>query len=793
MKRLIRDSLHFEYAGQTSEDMGLYNINIGRGMANEPFVANIELVEEVIRGRDKPYFKKTRRQPLSFSVAFAFQENWDEDKIREVARWLTNHQIYQPLRFYQNIEDIDNSRIFFALIVEGSDIVHNYLKQGYITLTIRCDSPWGYLPIVEEDKGTANNFKLENLGDLPLFPRLQITKLGDGPLLITNSDNGSKIEFFSKRAGSALLRLTGTVYDGETVEIGDEIYEFDTGDGEIDENHEIVDLYQGGTLTADFARGLLNFQEDGFIKEGDTITIGNDIYEFDVDGFYRHANIQVDISDFVAYATGRLTLNENPEPYDQIVIGNTRYIFDIGTNKNLIKTTNHGVDARGGFFGIVNRSRPMSGASDLNFKFVVAKNRDFLELVSYTKNNPFDNPVPATGELAGQQPDDVIEIYSSKYRGIIDAGGSTVSHLVTDDTQGLRTGDVVGLVKTDGALEFRKIKAVSNNVSMSLETAASAVPSVFYAFNRVALRVAEGARFEIPNIVVIGADKEESASNLVNAINLTGVPSLDFGVNLKQNLLVEAELESEYGGSGYGEASIILTSRFAGSQGNVIVTTVSSGMDAYFDSDKLEGGLDCPVEYAKAKLLEAIEERGREKIEVDPDVPDEPNKIHFRYKIGGTIGNGVICLANAEDASWEEEYFEGGKDPLKQEIIDALIDAINHEYQIVEAEEYEHANDMIKVTHLLEGLDTNIPIKSDAYNLFWSSRRLTGGRNELVNGEVIMIDCDRQQIESNEDDFDRYDCFSDTYIELDVGENNIAITEGDCEIKFWLLPKVIQG
>ena len=783
---MINDSLHFEFAGETSEDNGLYNVNIGRGMAIEPFVAEIELIEEVIRGRQKPYFKEVKQRPLSFTVNFAFKEQWNDAKIRSIARWLTNHKIYQPLRFYQDIEDIDNSRIFFALVVESSTIIHNYLKQGYITLTIRCDSPWAYLPIIPLDKGTTKNFQLDNSGDLPLFPRIQITKIGDGPLTILNTTNGTQVVFLSKQSSSGLLKLTGTVYDGETIEIGDEIYEFDTGDGEVEGTNTLVDLYNGGLLTTDFARGVLIFRENGFIKEQDTITIGNDIYEFDVDGYYRHANIPVDISDYVNYATGKLTLVTNPEPYDQVIIGNTRYIFDLGTNTSLIKTTNHGVDARGGFFGVVNRSNPMIDSTNLNFKFVVAKNRDFLELVSYTSNNPFENPVATSGSLIGQQPDDVIEIYSSKYKGTA-ATGSTTSHIVTEDTQGLRSGDILGLEKTDGSLEFRKIKAVSNNVSMSLETVASAVPTVFYAFNRIALRVAEGAKFEIPNIVVIGANKEESALNLAGAINLTGIPSLDFGVNLKQNILVEAEVDSEYDGS-----VINLTSRFAGAQGNVIVTTVSTGMDAFFDADTLQGGEDCPVVYAKAKLLEVMNLKAVEKVEVDPDVIDVVNQIAFRYKIGGTVGNGIICLTNADDVWWEEEYFQGGLDPTKNEIITALIDAINHSYAIVDAEAYPYMDYTIRVTHLSQGVDTNIPVKSNTYNFFWDSRRLTGGRNELENTEVIMIDCDREQIESSIDDFDRYDCFSDTYIKLDVGQNNITVTE-EAEIEFWLLPRVIQG
>ena len=801
--------MHFEFAGETSEFYGLYNVNIGRGMGREPFVADAELIEEVIEGRDKPYFKDIKRRPLSFSVSFAFKETWDNDQIRAVARWLTSPKIYQPLRFYNDPENIDNSRIFFALFVESAEIVHNYLQQGYIILTVRCDAPWAYLPIEEyeeDDAGNSPDFTLTNTGDMPIYPRVKITKTtNDGAVVITNTENDTVIEFFETAKGSGLLKFTGTAYDGETISIGDEVYEFDTGDGEVGAGNILVDLYSSGSLDTRFAKGRLEFISGQYIKEGDTITIGNDVYEFDVDGYYRHANIPVDISSDVTYATGRLTLNFNPEPYDQLVIGNTRYIFDLGTNKSLIKTTNHGVDGRSGFFGIVNRShRYGTGeeSDELNFRFVVAKNRDFLQMVRYTGNNPFLNPTPiidAQSDLENQQPEDVIEIYNSKYRGEVVSSDSTTSHLVTENTQGLRSGDVVGLLQ-GSALEFRKIKAVSNNVSMSLETAASEVPSVFYAFNRVALRVAEGAKFEIPNIVVIGTDTEESANNLVNAINLEGVPSLDFGINLKQNILVEAEVEGEYGGSGYDSVSIILTSRFAGSQGNAIVTTVSDGMDAYFDDDTLTGGQDCHISNAKSALITAFNEKGRENVVIDDD--SIIDVIVFKYAIGGTIGNGIVCLANSDGARWVDtldphteiqEYFKGGVDPTKAQVINALIAVINAESSVVEnAALYLTFDDIIRVEHQNEGLDTNIPVRSNTYNAFWSSTRLTGGRNQLIVGEEIMIDCDREQVESNEDDFDRYDCFSDTYIRLDVGDNVISVS-GNCNVTFWILPQVIQG
>ncbi|OMD71229.1 MULTISPECIES: phage tail domain-containing protein [Paenibacillus] len=142
----IRDSLFFSFAGKESVDYGIYNVNMESGMQEEIFAPSAEIIEETTRGRDKPYFQGLKREPLKFSVNFAFKDTWDTQKIREVAQWLTSHEYYKELYF---TNEIGNSpeRIFYALVVEDPTLIHNCLKQGYIKLTFRCDSPYSYTPI----------------------------------------------------------------------------------------------------------------------------------------------------------------------------------------------------------------------------------------------------------------------------------------------------------------------------------------------------------------------------------------------------------------------------------------------------------------------------------------------------------------------------------------------------------------------------------------------------------------------------------------------------------------------
>jgi phage-related protein len=141
----IRDSLFFSYAGKKSIDYGIYNVNMDSGMQEEVFAATSEIVEESVKGRDKPYFQRLKREPLQFSVSFAFMDTWDSDKINEVTRWLTGQEYYQELYFTDEI-GMNPEKVYYALVVNEPLLVHNCLKQGYIKLTFRCDSPNAYSP-----------------------------------------------------------------------------------------------------------------------------------------------------------------------------------------------------------------------------------------------------------------------------------------------------------------------------------------------------------------------------------------------------------------------------------------------------------------------------------------------------------------------------------------------------------------------------------------------------------------------------------------------------------------------
>ncbi|WP_019638999.1 phage tail domain-containing protein [Paenibacillus fonticola] len=180
-KITIRNSLYFSYAGRVSAEFGILNVSLSGGMAEEPLASSREIYEVSVKGRDQPYFQGMEKDPLRFNVSFAFKNNWDSQKLREVTRWLTEHDYYQEL-FFTNDIGRDPERIYYALVVDDPTLVHNSLSQGYINLTFRCDSPYAYSPT-----RTSQLYKWEKNSHTNTISNFS---QGDKKSMITGTDGG---------------------------------------------------------------------------------------------------------------------------------------------------------------------------------------------------------------------------------------------------------------------------------------------------------------------------------------------------------------------------------------------------------------------------------------------------------------------------------------------------------------------------------------------------------------------------------------------------------------------------
>jgi predicted phage tail component-like protein len=192
---MIKESLYFTFAGRKSSDYGILNVSIASGLYEESFMASRSIKEVFIRGKENPYFQELTKEPKSFQVTFAFQDTWNDDLINEVARWF-DVEYYQPLIFSEEPE-----KVYYVMPVNESSVTHNGLKQGYLTLTFRCESPYSYSPMkvtpwYDFSQSTVLTLDIYNKGDKTILPEINIVKVGDGDLTITNLSNKGEISQF---------------------------------------------------------------------------------------------------------------------------------------------------------------------------------------------------------------------------------------------------------------------------------------------------------------------------------------------------------------------------------------------------------------------------------------------------------------------------------------------------------------------------------------------------------------------------------------------------------------------
>jgi predicted phage tail component-like protein len=195
------------------------------GMFEENFMASRSIKEFSIRGRENPYLQEITREPKSFQLNFAFQDTWNDDLISEIARWL-DVEFYQPLTFSESEE-----KVYYVMPVNDSSLIHNGLKQGYISLTMRCDSPYSYshmkvtpwydcknlvsgyfispYQFVEDTTIEGIRIILNNYGDKEILPEVWIEKVGTGNISIFNTSYKNEEFAFTNLLDTELIYING--------------------------------------------------------------------------------------------------------------------------------------------------------------------------------------------------------------------------------------------------------------------------------------------------------------------------------------------------------------------------------------------------------------------------------------------------------------------------------------------------------------------------------------------------------------------------------------------------------
>jgi len=160
-------------------------------MLEEPLMAESEIIETEIRGRNEPYFQEIKYKPLEFDVNFAFEYGWTEESLQKVKRWLRK-PYYCKLRFSEN-----PNRLYYGCFTGEPKLNHNSRNEGYFTWHFRCKGSFAYSPVYIGNYDFSgidvNYFEFNNLGDVDVLPIIEITKVsGDGGVSIFNLSDGNK-------------------------------------------------------------------------------------------------------------------------------------------------------------------------------------------------------------------------------------------------------------------------------------------------------------------------------------------------------------------------------------------------------------------------------------------------------------------------------------------------------------------------------------------------------------------------------------------------------------------------
>lgn len=358
---MIRESETFNFSGVDSSYFNIYNVNINQnsngGGLSEPFAATTTLHKISIPRISKNYLQFTEKAPFSFTLEFYLDDVWNSENIDKIKRWLFQ-DTYREMTFSQ-----EEFKIYDVIAVGDVTLTHDSNGHGSILIQFECKNYYSHSAVQGQNtdydfSSGSGTVQIQNLGSLDCFPEIWLQKIGNGAISIINhSDNDNKLEFYPASKATGILTCNGTLYDGELIDVGNDVYEIFLRDetlpvgthqavvGQPAVNNIKIDL----TGQANFAYGILRFQ-DGYVQNHETITIGSDTYEFSTDGgIYSKNDIPVDISKYCTTASYKFDLDSN-SPSNKfniftksVTIQNTQYNFEQGTDEWIMKV-NHGLD-----------------------------------------------------------------------------------------------------------------------------------------------------------------------------------------------------------------------------------------------------------------------------------------------------------------------------------------------------------------------------------------------------------------------------------------------------------------
>lgn len=184
------ESTSFTFDGISSKDMGVRLVSIGGGLYKESFLPTRKITEQKIIGNPIPFFQNVETESLSFNISIVLEDWAVRNQARAVARWLYQ-DYYKPLTF-----DSNPDLIIYAMFTGKSELNHNGVNDGYITLNIQSKSPYMYSSVHEVEINSNSNATLNiyNNGDLPMYLNLEIFNKLNGDFSIKNMETSEEFK-----------------------------------------------------------------------------------------------------------------------------------------------------------------------------------------------------------------------------------------------------------------------------------------------------------------------------------------------------------------------------------------------------------------------------------------------------------------------------------------------------------------------------------------------------------------------------------------------------------------------
>nr|DAQ00256.1 MAG TPA: distal tail protein [Caudoviricetes sp.] len=167
----IKDKIHFTYNGKSTKDFEMMNVSMNGGMFEETFVAGRAVNDELMAGSKRTIFNGVTKEQVTFELTIAFEKYFTEETIENVIDWLYGREYYSKLQFE------DNEKFVYAIPDGESTITHTGFNEGYITVSMKTNSPYMYKDIITKTgTGATVELDFESIGKTNPLMNIDVKK-----------------------------------------------------------------------------------------------------------------------------------------------------------------------------------------------------------------------------------------------------------------------------------------------------------------------------------------------------------------------------------------------------------------------------------------------------------------------------------------------------------------------------------------------------------------------------------------------------------------------------------------